>query len=494
MPDYILEPLDTDAEVIYQNFVDYIKQNFPDWEPSEGQLDVIIARYFAMQAAFTADMASRVMRAIFRYFGSSLANIPPLPGSQATAMVHFQIIDVNVPPVDHLLPLGTTVALTDSNGDNIAFSLTADLVAPAGTTESEVEVQALDLGTDGNGITGTVEVIEQVDWIQTAWVVGFSSGGSDPEEDNIYLDRLTNNLALMAPRPILADDFAIFAQNIPGVWRAAVLDNFRPGTQEVQTITSDYTTGTWTANFNGLITGPIPADATAADVRDTMSYLENFDVEDGDFAGGPLGSSPITITFKGKYVYADVPNITADTSGLSGGSTFSIVETTKGTPYSLDMENAIAISAVDESGNPLSDSVKYDLITYLQSTRPQNFIITFVDPAYHNVDLRYVAHALRYQDPNSVKTAVNNSLALYLDPSQWGLYPNQAQSRFWYLQPMVRYLELTTIVENTTGVDYVDSLEFALDGGSFDSSNKSFTGPFSLTRPGSFDATIDLPI
>jgi hypothetical protein len=393
-----------------------------------------------------------------------------------------------------MLPLGTLVSLTDSEGDNIAFSLTTDLVAPAGTTEIEITVQALDLGEDGNGITGTVEMIEQVDWIQTAWVVGFSSGGSDPEDDDVYIGRLTNNLALMAPRPILADDFAVFAQNIPGVWRAAVLDNFRPGTQEVQTITSNYTIGTWLANFNGHMTAPIPVNATAANVRDAMGLLPNFDIEDGDFAGGPLGTAPITITFKGKYVYADVPNITADTSGLSGGSTFDIIETTKGAPYALDMENAIAISAVDDSGNPIPQDVKDNLIAYLQATRPQNFIITYVDPAYHTIDVTYVANALRYQDPDSVKTAVNGSLSFYLDPSQWGMYPNQAQSRIWNLQPMVRYLELTTMVENTAGVDYTDSLIFSLDGSSMDETNKSFTGPFSLTRPGALDGTINLPV
>src|SRR5215831_11765239 len=128
MPDYILEPLDTDPDEIYQGFLDYINQYFPDWQPSEGQLDVMIARYFAMQAAFTADMATRVQRAVYRYFGSSMANIPPLSGNQATALVHFEIIDVNIPPVDHSLALGTLVALTDTNGDNIAFSLTSDLI------------------------------------------------------------------------------------------------------------------------------------------------------------------------------------------------------------------------------------------------------------------------------------------------------------------------------------------------------------------------------
>jgi len=106
----------------------------------------------------------------------------------------------------------------------------------------------------------------------------------------------------------------------------------------------------------------------------------------------------------------------------------------------------------------------------------------------------YSARVLRYQDPDSVETAINTSLPYYLDPSQWCVYPNQAQARIWSLKTMVRYLELTTIVENTSGVDYTESLTFALDGGTMNNSDKSFTGPFSLTRPGTFNGTIDLPV
>src|SRR4051794_13148578 len=91
--DYILEPLDTDPDAIFVSFTEFMQQYFPDWEASEGQLDVIIARYFSMQTAFTADMASRVLRAIYRYFGSSLAGIPPLAGSPAIATIHFDLHD-----------------------------------------------------------------------------------------------------------------------------------------------------------------------------------------------------------------------------------------------------------------------------------------------------------------------------------------------------------------------------------------------------------------
>lgn len=493
MADYLFEPLDTDAEAIYQGFVEFVQQTFPEWEPSEAQLDVIIARYYAMQASFVADMASRVERAIYRYFGSSLAGIPPNIGTPARALIHFNIDDPATPPLTHTILYGTELALSDKDGDIQIFATTDDLVIAAGQTYGEVSAESVEIGAINNNITGTVDLVEMLDWVSSAEVVGFSSGGSDPEDDETYLNRLTTNLALMAPRPILYQDFAVFAQNIPGVWRAAAIDNFRPGNLEVQTLHSNYTTGTWPLTFKGQVTSALPANATAAQVRDAMAALANFDLSDGTFTGGPLPTNDIAITFKGKYGYTDVPAITVSTAGLSGGTTFTVTETTKGTAYATDLANAVAISAVDQDGNPLDSTTKQNLINYLQSTRPQNFVLTYVDPAYHKVDVTYTVKALAGYDAASLQTDINNQLTTYLSQSTWGTYPVNSENRVWITVPNVRYLELTTVVENTPGVDYTQSLTFSLDGSAFDTSDKTFTGAFSLVTPGTFNGTVNLP-
>jgi hypothetical protein len=493
VPDYIIEPLDTDADAIYQDFVAYVQITFPDWEPSEGQLDVIIARYFAMQTAFTADMASRVQRAIFRYFGSSLANIPPLIGSRATATINFVIDDPATPPVDRTLPFGTLVGLTDDDGDIQMFELMDDMEVAAGVTSVDVDAEALEAGIVTNNISGTVELIEQVDWITSASVVGTSTGGSDPEQDDHYIQRLTENLALMAPRPILADDFTVFARNIQGVARAAVIDNFNPGVNEIQRITSNYTAGNWKATFGGQQTANIPATATAAQFRTAMAALSNFDVTDGIFTGGPLPGTPLEITFIGKYGYANQAPITIDSSGLSSGSSIAVSEVAAGAAYAVDRENSIGISAVDLDGNPLSDIVRDQLIAYLESTRAQNFLITFIAPAYYTVDVTYTVRISKGEAADSVKTRIDENLAQYLSPANWGKDPF-GQDYIWVKQSALRYLELTTLVENTPGVDYIESLTFRIDGGALTTADKTIPAAFGLTRPGIFNGTIDLPI
>lgn len=491
MPDYILEPLDTDAEELYQSFVGYIQDYFPDWEPSDGQLDVIVGRYFALQASFTADMASRVQRAIYRYFGSNLAGIPPLSGGPAIARIQFNITAASITQV---LPIGTEVGLTDSGGDTHIFALNDDLIFGAGAVTGQGDAEAVDLGVAANDIVGTAELVELVDWVNSLSVVGASSGGTDPEDDDAYIQRLTQNLGLMAPRPILAEDFAIMALNIPSVWRASVIDNFRPGVNEVQRITSNYTGGTFTISFGGETTIAIAAATTADNVYQKLLLLNGFDLNDVIVTGGPLPVAPITITFGGKYAYTDVALMTASTGSLTGGSSFAITNSITGSPSAVDLENAIAISAVDVNGDPLQASVKTQLIEYLESSRAQNFVITYIEPSYNRVRVDYVVRAQKYQnDAAALQTAVDNSLATYLDAANWAKDIFQSQPRTWDNQTVVRYLELTTVVENTPGVDYVESLTFSVNANSFSTANQGLAGIFPLTRASALLGAVNLP-
>jgi hypothetical protein len=495
MADYIIEPLDTDADAIFQGFVDHVRLTFPDWEPSEAQLDVIIARYFSMQAAFTADMASRVQRAIYRYFGANLAGINPLPGAQALAMIEFTFSDPLDPPVDRVLPYGTEIGLTDANGDTIIFTTNDDINVNAGDLTGEVEAQAVELGVSGNDITGTVQMIELFDWVEGAVVVGASSGGADPESDDDYIQRLTANLALMAPRPILADDFAVYAKNIPGVWRATVIENFNAGSNELQVISSNYTAGNFKLTLASHQTANIVRNCTATQLRDALAALTNIDAIDLHVTGGPLPTTPITVEFINRFGNQDVPGMTFDITGLSGGDTFSIVET-DGAAYTTDLANSIAISAVDVSGNPLTNTLRDELLAYLESTRPQNYLITYEPPVYHTVAVQYEARALRYQDPDSLRTIIDGRLLAYLDRANWGVYPGAAaDNRSWVLQDRVRYLELTTVVENTPGVDYIESLTFSLDGGASNTDDKMMSGifPMATAIASDIDGTVTLP-
>lgn len=105
-------------------------------------------------------------------------------------------------------------------------------------------------------------------------------------------------------------------------------------TNEVQTITitGTPTGGDFTLTFNGQTTGAIAYDADAATVELALEALSNIEVGEATCAGGALPGTPVTVTFSGQYAAQDVPLMTDDDSGLTGGTTpaVAVTETTPG--------------------------------------------------------------------------------------------------------------------------------------------------------------------
>lgn len=91
------------------------------------------------------------------------------------------------------------------------------------------------------------------------------------------------------------------------------------GTAEVQTLTESgtITGGTYTITFNGQTTTDIAFDATAAEVQTALEALSN--VAPGDIAvtGGPVNTTPLTLTFYGNLI-GNVNAVTVDNTGLTG--------------------------------------------------------------------------------------------------------------------------------------------------------------------------------
>lgn len=488
--DYILEPLDTDADAIYQEFVDYIQATYPNWEPSDGQLDVLIGRFVSLKMAVIADMASRVQRGIFRYFGSTIVNIQPITAVPATASMNITALNT----VGYTLAANTAVGIRDVLGDLQVFITDNDAVIPPGqTTLAGVSITALEFGTASNGLSGTVEMINQVDWLSSATVVAPSSGGIDDESDEDYINRLTVNLGLMAPRPVLAADFALLARNISGIWRARGIDNWLPGTNEVQTISHNYTgngaTG-GTITWNGATTAALAWNATAAQVQSALEALINVEVGDIVATGGPWPAA-ITLTFQGRQAYTNVAQITASAGTWTGGTTITINTTVGGVAPNAAAENAVVVSAIDIQGLTASPTLKTTLDTYLQSLRQQNFIINIVDAAYTVIDATFtvVKHPAALAADVQSKTVEN--VTDFLSSAVWGVPTWPTDARGWDNWTVLRAQELYAVLNNTEGVDYVSSLNFSNGAGAAqDGTDKTLLGVFPLTKPGTISATV----
>lgn len=106
------------------------------------------------------------------------------------------------------------------------------------------------------------------------------------------------------------------------------------GTNEVQTlsISGSPTGGTFTLTFDGFTTAAIARNANAAAVQAALLALPNLDSGDVVASGGALPGTPVVLTFGGNYARMPVNAITANSSGLTGGTTptASVAETTPG--------------------------------------------------------------------------------------------------------------------------------------------------------------------
>jgi hypothetical protein len=103
------------------------------------------------------------------------------------------------------------------------------------------------------------------------------------------------------------------------------------GTAEVQIVKLvKVTGGFFTLTFEGDTTAHIAASAvlpTAKAIEEALEALA--DIEKGDVGVTGSAGGPFTITFKGRYTDTDVPELTADGTGLVGTTPEVTVETSK---------------------------------------------------------------------------------------------------------------------------------------------------------------------
>lgn len=225
---YITLPITTEPDALAQIAFDYLTTKFPGWAPSDGQLDTWLISALARQAAELTDVASDVPLSIFRYFGADLMNLPPLDAVAASVPTTWVVRD----NAGYTIPAGTIAGIRDTAGILHAFAITADVVIPAGsasTTAGSVLLTATIPGADSTGLGANgvaMELVTSLDYVTSVTMTAMTSGGQDAEDDTTYLNRLTAELALQAPRPILPNDFAVFARNTAGVARALALDGY----------------------------------------------------------------------------------------------------------------------------------------------------------------------------------------------------------------------------------------------------------------------------
>lgn len=225
---YIELPIETDANDLAADALDFLMAAMPSFVPQEGHLEVWLIEAFARMQAETRDVASRVSPSIFRYFGKSLLNIPAVEAAAASTKSTWTAID----NTGYVIEAGTLVAFNPTGLAPVYFEVAADVPIAAGTTTTstgEVTLTAIAPGEAANGLAaGVITLVDALAWVNTVTTTATTSGGVDAESDSDYLIRLANELKLLSPRPILPGDFSTLALRIAGVDRATTIDGYNP--------------------------------------------------------------------------------------------------------------------------------------------------------------------------------------------------------------------------------------------------------------------------
>jgi len=129
--------------------------------------------------------------------------------------------------------LGNVAAYTDTGTVGVAMTppTTNTTGAPATTQTApgQVILVAQQVGAAANGLAaGPITLVDNLAFVSSIVSTAVSTGGVAAETQAAYLSRLSGDLALLAPRPIIPSDFSALARNQPGVARATTLDGYNP--------------------------------------------------------------------------------------------------------------------------------------------------------------------------------------------------------------------------------------------------------------------------
>jgi hypothetical protein len=211
--DYVALPFVADQAQIADDAITRLQARWSDWTPNDADLESIFIEELAPMAADLATLAAAMPPEALQVAGADLFQIPALAATSAQTTVTLTAQDT----AGYTVYAGAQIEI-----DGYAFDIVSDVViAPGGATAAAVPVVADVAGSDANGLTGALTASISVPIYITAIVVDAdTAGGTDDEDPNTYLSRLSRALRLRSKTLVTTTDYEIEATEQAGVGRA----------------------------------------------------------------------------------------------------------------------------------------------------------------------------------------------------------------------------------------------------------------------------------
>lgn len=466
--------ISTDPAELEEIAFEYLREGFPGWEPADGDVMTWLIGAHARMVAEERDIAGDVpLEQILRPLGEEVHRVLARVATPASVAAVVTLRD----DAGYTIPAGTEMFVRTAGDDGVTMEVTETVTVPppvppaAGTRTASVTLRAIAgrEGTAGNGLTSDNEVvpIRPLEFIESVSIAAtaVSTGGTDAESDEQYLERLVETLTLTSPIPILAEDFAAIARQQPGVARALAINNHLLRDEVVRIEASSPTA--LTSFRNRARTYEIDAPASNAYIEALLeSYYTGATVE-----GGPLGTAPLTIRLP---AYSP---LSPWTLSVAAGSSGSLTVLQPGGEEEI-RARSVTVAVVGPEGGVVSSEEKRAVTAALEAVRELNWEVGVTDPTPNRIRVRFAGVCWPSYDPAEVRQAAVAALRAYLSPMRWGMGESgeAADSGAWVDERVVRYLEVAQVLNEVPGLRYLTELRLAGATGFLLEQNVALTG------------------
>jgi hypothetical protein len=206
--------LTTDEQTLADNAIAALQATWPDWEPNDGDMEVVLIETLAPLAQNAAQQAANMPPAALIALGEMMG-VPYNDGVQAQTTAMLTFIDT---AGGYYVPAGSEIDL-----GGYAFSTMYDQTSVAGSdTITGVEIIATLVGAAANGLSsassGWASVTLPV-WVQDVATEAPTVNGEDPDDGQTYLNTVSRELQLRARVVVTLPDYEIAALDTPGIGR-----------------------------------------------------------------------------------------------------------------------------------------------------------------------------------------------------------------------------------------------------------------------------------
>lgn len=211
---FVSVPFTTSAIQLADAAVENLTTKWPDWEPNDGDMEVIQIESLALIAQAAVETAADVPDGVFRQYGLQLLGEPYQEGGPAIGTATFTAIDT----AGHMSPDVVEIAL-----GGMSFTTADPITIAPGDMSVDAPVTAMESGTAGNELSGAADPITALPWLDLIAITVPTSGGTEPEDDADYQNRISDRLILQSTTLVTARDYELMALQVAGVGRAVAI-------------------------------------------------------------------------------------------------------------------------------------------------------------------------------------------------------------------------------------------------------------------------------